>query len=114
MIDMVVVKKDMLCCVQDVRIVRGVGRGLSDHHVLLCKARLVGAWIKRREGLVGARRIRSEKLREDWYREGYARSHEGKRVKGDGDNVKLGRCWQLAMKSQKKDIWKLYREEKTG
>ena len=36
--------------------------------------------------LVGARRIRSEKLREDWYREGYARSLEGKRVKRDGDN----------------------------
>ena len=35
--------------------------------------------------VVGARRIRSEKLREDWYRERYARSLEGKRV---GDNVK--------------------------
>ena len=29
---------------------------------------------------------RSEKLTEDWYREAYARSLEGKRVEGDGDN----------------------------
>ena len=35
--------------------------------------------------VVGTRMIRSEKLREDRYREGYARSHEGKSV-GDGDN----------------------------
>ena len=32
--------------------------------------------------------IRSKKLREDGHREGYARSFEGKRVEGDGDNVK--------------------------
>ena len=39
--------------------------------------------------MVGARRIKSEKLREDRYREGYARSLEGKSVKGDGyNNVK--------------------------
>ena len=37
--------------------------------------------------VVGDRRIRSEKLREDRDREGYARSVEGKRVEGDGDNV---------------------------
>ena len=85
MIDLVLVKRDMLCYVQDVRAVRGMGRDLSDHYVVLCKVRLVGAWIKRREVVVGARRIRSEKLREDWYRERYARSLEGKRV---GDNVK--------------------------
>ena len=30
----------------------------------LCKVRLVGAWIKRREVVVGAGRIRSKKLRE--------------------------------------------------
>ena len=33
MIDLVVVKDDMLRSVQDVRVVRGMGRGLSDHHV---------------------------------------------------------------------------------
>ena len=51
-------KKDMLRYVQDVR---GMGQGLSD---VLCKVRLVGARIKRREVVVGARRIRCEKLRE--------------------------------------------------
>ena len=53
---------------QDVRAVRGMGRGLSDHYVVLCKVRLVGAWIKRREVVVGAKRIRGEKLREHLYR----------------------------------------------
>ena len=55
--------------------------------MVLCKVRLVGAWIKRREVVVGARRIRSEKLREDWYREKFAQSLEGKRIEGYGDNV---------------------------
>ena len=72
MIDLVLVKRDMLQYGQDVRAVRGLGCCLSDHHVLLCKVRLVGAWIKRREVVVGARRIRSEKLREHQYKEGYA------------------------------------------
>ena len=43
MIDLVLVKRDMLPYVQDVRAVRGMERGLSDHHVLLYKVRLVGA-----------------------------------------------------------------------
>ena len=63
-----------------VRVVRGVGCGLSNHHVVLCKVRLVGSWIKRREVVVGARRIRSKKLMEHQYREGYARSLEKKGV----------------------------------
>ena len=41
----------------------GMGRGLSDHHVVLYKVKLVGAWIKRREVVNGVRRSRSEKLR---------------------------------------------------
>ena len=48
MIDLVLVKKDMLHFVQDVRTVRGMGQGISAHHVVLCKLRLVGTWIKRR------------------------------------------------------------------
>ena len=64
--------------VQDVRVVRGMGRGLSDLYVVLCKVRLVGAWFKRREVMVGARRIMSEKLSEHQYREGYDGSLEGK------------------------------------
>ena len=36
--------------------------------------------------MIGTRRIKSEKLREHQYREGYARSFEGKGVEWDGDN----------------------------
>ena len=43
MIDLMLVKKDVLHFVKDVRAVRGKGQGLSDHDVLLCKVRLVGA-----------------------------------------------------------------------
>ena len=50
MIDLVLVKRDMLQYVQDVRAVRGMGYGLSDHNVVLCKVRLVGAYIKGRGG----------------------------------------------------------------
>ena len=83
MIDLVLVKKDMLHFVQNVRVVRGMERGISDCHVVLW---LVGMWIKRREVVDRARRIRSEKLREHQYRGEYARSLEGKRVEWDGEN----------------------------
>ena len=46
---LVLVRKDMLRFVQDVKAVRGMGQGISDHHVILCKVRLVRTWIKRRE-----------------------------------------------------------------
>ena len=52
MIDLMLVNKDMLRYVQVVRAVRGIGRCLSDHHMVLCKVRVVGAWIKRREVVV--------------------------------------------------------------
>ena len=62
MIDLVLVKKDMLRLVQDVRAVRGMGRSISDLDVVLCKIWLVGAQIMRREVVDGARSILSEKL----------------------------------------------------
>ena len=68
MIDLMLVKRDMRRYVQDVRVVRGMGRGLSDHHVVLCKFRLVGASIKRRD-VIEARRIRTEKLGKYQYKE---------------------------------------------
>ena len=86
MIDLMLVKKDMLHYVQDVWAVRRLGQGLSDHHVIVCKVKLVGAWIKSREVVIGARRIISETLREDRYREEYTRSLKGKRVGRDRDN----------------------------
>ena len=64
-------------------------QGLSDHYVVLCKFRLVGAWIKRREKMVGARRIRREKPREHQYREGYAKSLEGKDIEHMWEQAKL-------------------------
>ena len=64
-----------------------IGHGLSDHHVDLCKVWLVGAWIKRSEVVAGAKRIKSEKLRDQEYRERYARSLEEKGVEWDGDNM---------------------------
>ena len=57
-------------------------RFLSYHHVVLCKVRLVGAWIKKKE-VVGAR---SEKLRGHQCMEGYPRSLEGKGVELGGYN----------------------------
>ena len=58
MIDLVLVKKDMLLYVQDVWAVRGMGGGLSDHHIVLCKVRVVRAWIKWREVVLGFRSSR--------------------------------------------------------
>ena len=62
-----------------------MGRSLSDHYVELRKVRLVGTWIKRRKVVVGARRIRNEKLREHQYGEGYTRSLQGKGIEWDGE-----------------------------
>ena len=42
MIDLVLVKKAVLCYVHDARAVRGRERGLSDHHTVLCRVKLVG------------------------------------------------------------------------
>ena len=65
-----------------------MGRGLSDHHVVLFRARLVGTWIKRREVVNGARRIRNEKFRDYQYMQGYHTCLESKRVEWDkGRNV---------------------------
>ena len=41
MIDLLLVKRDILQYGQDVRVVRGMGRGLSDRYVVLFKVRLV-------------------------------------------------------------------------
>ena len=60
MIYLVLLKRDMLRYVQDMRAVRGMVRDLSANFIVLCKVKLVGTW---REVVVGARRIRSEKLR---------------------------------------------------
>ena len=66
MIDLVLVKRDILRYVQDVRVLRRMGHGLSTTILYCVKSGKV--WIKRREVMVGAKRIRSEKLREHQYR----------------------------------------------
>ena len=106
MVDLVLVNRDMLLYGQDVRAVRGMGRSLSNHYVLLGKVRLVTAWIKRKEVVAGARRIRSEKLREHQYREGYVKSLEEKRVEWGGDN-NAERLWEqvkLAMVESAREL----------
>ena len=45
------------------------------------------------ENLISGREVRSEKLREHQYREGYARPLEGKSVEWDGDNY-VERMWE--------------------
>ena len=69
------------------RVVRGMGRGHSDHQVVLCKVRLVCAWIRRKEVVNGARKIRSDKLVEHPHMEGYARYLESKRVGGNVEQM---------------------------
>ena len=64
MIDLVFSKKNILRYVRDLGAVRGMGRGLSYYQVVLYKVKMEGRRIKRREVVNGARRIRSEKLRE--------------------------------------------------
>ena len=94
MMDLVLVKKDMLRFVQDVRGMRRMVRDLSDNHIVLCKVRLVGVWIKSREVVNRARRSRSEKLREHQYREGYSTSLDGKKVKRYLEN-NVKHMWEL-------------------
>ena len=40
---------DIDCVFWEIWEMRGMGRDLSDHHVVLCKRKLEGTWIKRRE-----------------------------------------------------------------
>jgi hypothetical protein len=80
LIDLVLVKKEMLKYVMDVRAVRGLGMGISDHHVVLCKIKLVGAWMERKVSGMEVGRIRSERLNEQEYNEEYMRQLSNKVV----------------------------------
>ena len=42
MIDLMQVMKDMLRYVKEMMAMRGMGRDLSNHHVVLCKVKLMG------------------------------------------------------------------------
>ena len=112
MIDLVLVKRDMLRYVLDVMAVRRMGRGITDHHVVLCKIRLVGARTKRREVVVGKGRIRCENPREDLYIEGYVRFVEGKRVQGDRDNVE--HMWEQMKREMVESAREVYASVRVG
>ena len=89
-----------------------MGRSLSDQYDVLCKVRLLGAWIKRREVVVGARRIISEKLREHQYN-GYERSLEGKELEWDGDN-NVEYMWEQVKRSMVESSRELCGSVKVG
>ena len=58
-------------------------------------------WIKKREVVDGARRIRSEELREHQYREGYSTSLERKRVEWDGETNVEHVKWAMVESARK-------------
>ena len=61
----------------------------------------------------GARRIRSEKLREHQYREGYARSLEGKGVEWEGEN-NLNYMWEQVKQEMVESAREVYSSAKVG
>ena len=113
MIDLALVKNDILYFLQDVMAVRGMGQGISDQHVELRKVRLEGTWIKRREVADGARRITSEKLREHQYREGYVRSIEGKGVEWEGAN-NVEHMWEQVKQAMVESARELFGSVRVG
>ena len=74
---------------------------------------MVGAWIKKREVVIGARRIRSEKLRERQHREGYARSLEEKELKWDGDN-NVEHMWEQVKRAMVESAREVYGSVRDG
>src|SRR5678815_5157894 len=80
MTDFVFVKKEMLKYVLDVKSVRGLGMGLSDHYVVLCKIKLVGAWTERKVIQKEVGKIKSEKLSEQGNKDKYVRALASKSV----------------------------------
>ena len=75
MADFVFMKRDAKY-VHDMQTVRGMKQGTSDRSVLLCKFKLMGIQICKRGEVNGAGRIKSQKLREQHYKEGFARTLE--------------------------------------
>src|SRR5678815_16083 len=80
MIDSVLVKKEMLKYVFDVKSVRGLGMGLSDHYFVLCKIKLVGAWMEGKVIRKEVGKIKSEKLSEQDNKGKYVRALASKSV----------------------------------
>ena len=87
MIDLILVKRDMLKYLCDVKVVRGLSGDLSDHLIVLCKIRLIGTWMERKERNRKGERIRSERLKNEEYKREYKQAIENKsgRVHGELD-----------------------------
>jgi len=92
MIDYVMVRKEMLRDVCDVLSVRGLGGGLSDHMIVLCKMRMKGVWLKQQRRTNDAVRIKSERLREEMYKNEYVEGIQ--RNSGDvNTDVEVEQLW---------------------
>ena len=63
--------------------------------------------------VVRARRIRSEKMREYQYREGYVRSLKGKRIKRVGDN-NFGHMWEQVKRPMVESTSEVYGSVRVG
>ena len=72
---------------------RAMGRDFSDHYVVRCKVKLMGAWIKRRAIVNGARSIISKNLREHRHLEGYPSYLEIKRVEWNEES-NVNQMWE--------------------
>ena len=83
MIDFVLVKKEMLKYVMDVRVVRGLSMDISDHIVVLCKIKLVGVWLEKKEVRKVVGRIKCEKLSDQVCKEKYVGELSNKVVECD-------------------------------
>ena len=92
MIDLVLFKRNMLKDVCDVKCIRGLSGGLSDHMIVLCKLRVIGTWMRRQEKASEGKRIRSEKLQNEDIRKRFEQLIEVKKREVDED-LDVEGCW---------------------
>ena len=64
MIDLILINSSMMKDAYDVRSIRGLVGGLSDHMIVLCRFRLSRVWFRSGKDIQKGSRVRSEKLRE--------------------------------------------------
>ena len=58
MVGLVLVKKNILKTVYDLKIVRGMGQGISNHSFVLCNDMMLSTWIKHRKEMRGLEVLR--------------------------------------------------------
>ena len=105
LIDVVLVKKEMLKYVMDVKSVRGMGMGISDHYIVLCKIKFVGAWMEKKGRGMEVGRIRSERLSEQSCKEEYSRILVSREVVcGEGDFERVWKQVKEAVVGSAKEV----------